>query len=146
MILNTNINKRIIDYIQFIFIEDLIKNHLLEFNNYLSNLMEINMKNNKIFKNSNNLIIEQNVNLKKQKIENEPFTSSLLHKDINNTILRNVHLGLLNNKCKNTTVKNNYYYFHYCQNPKIQDAGWGCAYRSLQTIISWYLLNGIKKV
>lgn len=30
-----------------------------------------------------------------------------------------------------------YDYHHYMQD-KFNDAGWGCAYRSLQTIVSWF--------
>lgn len=33
-----------------------------------------------------------------------------------------------------------YDYYHYMQD-KFNDAGWGCAYRSLQTIISWFKLQ-----
>ncbi|KAJ8922664.1 hypothetical protein NQ315_007696 [Exocentrus adspersus] len=38
-------------------------------------------------------------------------------------------------------VKGKYEYYHYCQN-KMDDNGWGCAYRSLQTLASWYKLQG----
>uniref|UniRef100_A0A7S2WQ21 UFSP1/2/DUB catalytic domain-containing protein n=1 Tax=Rhizochromulina marina TaxID=1034831 RepID=A0A7S2WQ21_9STRA len=34
-----------------------------------------------------------------------------------------------------------YEYYHYLQDG-LQDKGWGCAYRALQTIFSWYSLNG----
>lgn len=34
-----------------------------------------------------------------------------------------------------------YMYYHYLQG-KTEDKGWGCAYRSLQTIVSWYQLQG----
>ena len=37
-------------------------------------------------------------------------------------------------------VRGDYYYYHYNQDNFI-DAGWGCAYRSLQTLISWFILN-----
>ena len=33
-----------------------------------------------------------------------------------------------------------YAYFHYMQDG-VDDKGWGCAYRSLQTIVSWFRLN-----
>jgi hypothetical protein len=33
-----------------------------------------------------------------------------------------------------------YEYYHYMQD-KFNDAGWGCAYRSLQTIVSWFRLQ-----
>ena len=38
-------------------------------------------------------------------------------------------------------VRGPYEYYHYMQE-KYDDKGWGCAYRSLQTIVSWYRLNG----
>jgi hypothetical protein len=37
-------------------------------------------------------------------------------------------------------VKGNYEYFHYMQD-KFDDNGWGCAYRSLQTCVSWYRMQ-----
>lgn len=57
--------------------------------------------------------------------------------------LLNVHVGL-NSGIKNgnpVTVSGKYLYFHYNQN-QMNDSGWGCAYRSLQTIISWFQLQG----
>lgn len=38
------------------------------------------------------------------------------------------------------TVKGDYEYFHY-NHEGVSDAGWGCAYRSLQSVFSWFLLN-----
>ncbi|KAL7302958.1 hypothetical protein TKK_0004185 [Trichogramma kaykai] len=38
-------------------------------------------------------------------------------------------------------VQGQYAYHHYMQDG-IDDSGWGCAYRSLQTIVSWYRLQG----
>lgn len=35
-------------------------------------------------------------------------------------------------------VKGSYEYYHYCQDG-YDDKGWGCAYRSMQTIVSWIL-------
>eukprot|EP00850_Spirogloea_muscicola_P002976 SM000011S19154 [mRNA] locus=s11:1166090:1170192:- [translate_table: standard] len=37
-------------------------------------------------------------------------------------------------------VQGSYQYFHYMQD-RMDDNGWGCAYRSLQTIMSWFLLQ-----
>ena len=37
-------------------------------------------------------------------------------------------------------VRGDYHYYHYNQD-NFKDAGWGCAYRSLQTLISWFKLN-----
>lgn len=57
--------------------------------------------------------------------------------------LLNVHVGL-NSGIKNgtpVTVEGKYLYYHYNQQ-HMNDSGWGCAYRSLQTIISWFQLHG----
>lgn len=61
----------------------------------------------------------------------------------NNVPLINVHEGVkpTNNGGKVVLVKGNYEYYHYCQN-KMDDNGWGCAYRSLQTLASWFKLQG----
>mmetsp|Transcript_7988 Transcript_7988/g.11792 ORF Transcript_7988/g.11792 Transcript_7988/m.11792 type:complete len:510 (-) Transcript_7988:595-2124(-) len=54
--------------------------------------------------------------------------------------LRNVHQPLLSITSKDVGVKyaigGSYSYFHYGQEG-FDDKGWGCAYRSLQTIVSW---------
>ena len=42
-------------------------------------------------------------------------------------------------------TKNRYGYFHYGQQGK-NDSGWGCAYRSLQTLHSWYYFNSATTV
>ncbi|XP_036326954.1 probable Ufm1-specific protease 2 [Rhagoletis pomonella] len=58
--------------------------------------------------------------------------------------LVNTHVGLRPSGIvdgKQYLVQGNYYYYHYLQE-KMQDKGWGCAYRSLQTICSWFLLQG----
>jgi len=38
-------------------------------------------------------------------------------------------------------VRGDYAYYHYMQD-KFNDNGWGCAYRTLQSICSWFILNG----
>eukprot|EP01051_Picozoa_sp_SAG22_P002400 SAG22_NODE_105_length_20045_cov_23.373308_9_plen_633_part_00 len=53
--------------------------------------------------------------------------------------LLNVHEGLGPSGVKGGTrylVDGDYEYFHYCQD-RFDDNGWGCAYRSLQTLCSW---------
>lgn len=58
-------------------------------------------------------------------------------------------LRLLTPHCAVTGVKSSfvsavcggYAYHHYMQD-KFNDSGWGCAYRSLQTLCSWFLHNG----
>lgn len=42
-------------------------------------------------------------------------------------------------------VKGRYTYYHYNQD-NFNDKGWGCAYRSLQTIVSWLVWQGYSKV
>ncbi|XP_044256013.1 ufm1-specific protease 2 [Tribolium madens] len=64
-------------------------------------------------------------------------------KNPGNEPLINPHLGLrpTDNGGKVALVKGRYAYYHYCQN-KMDDNGWGCAYRSLQTLASWFKLQG----
>ncbi|CAG2105547.1 unnamed protein product, partial [Medioppia subpectinata] len=54
--------------------------------------------------------------------------------------LTSVHIGLKDSGTKSGQiycVYGDYTYHHYMQD-RIDDNGWGCAYRSLQTIISWF--------
>ena len=59
-------------------------------------------------------------------------------------LLKNVHVGLA--PPKNCTsiqmVSNDYDYYHYLVDG-INDTGWGCGYRTLQTICSWMNLATI---
>ncbi|XP_053399370.1 ufm1-specific protease 2-like isoform X2 [Mercenaria mercenaria] len=58
--------------------------------------------------------------------------------------LRNVHLNCPKSKVsggKQYTVRGNYTYHHYMQD-RFDDNKWGCAYRSLQTLVSWFKLQG----
>jgi hypothetical protein len=50
----------------------------------------------------------------------------------------NIHDSLT--KPNSQVVKGDYLYYHYLQDG-VNDNGWGCAYRSLQTLISHHLLN-----
>uniref|UniRef100_A0A6G1SJC2 Ufm1-specific protease 2 n=1 Tax=Aceria tosichella TaxID=561515 RepID=A0A6G1SJC2_9ACAR len=65
----------------------------------------------------------------------------LKNSDEQSGYLCNVHLDVLDKSGIKGGVKSvlegTYTYHHYLQD-RIQDNGWGCAYRSLQTIISWY--------
>uniref|UniRef100_A0A6S9SDF4 UFSP1/2/DUB catalytic domain-containing protein n=1 Tax=Chrysotila carterae TaxID=13221 RepID=A0A6S9SDF4_CHRCT len=71
-------------------------------------------------------------------------------------LLRNVHVGLGASGVKQGTpalVQGSYEYYHYLQwtghgqLPKpYDDNGWGCAYRSLMSIISWFRLQGYTAV
>lgn len=59
--------------------------------------------------------------------------------------LKNVHNGLENKHGvpggQFALVSGHYTYHHYMQD-SFDDDGWGCAYRSLQTIISWFRQQG----
>lgn len=60
------------------------------------------------------------------------------------SLLMNVHIGLKPSGVKEGQqylVQGNYYYYHYMQQ-NFNDNGWGCAYRSLQTLCSWFNLQG----
>ncbi|BFI30697.1 Ufm1-specific protease 2 [Marchantia polymorpha subsp. ruderalis] len=57
--------------------------------------------------------------------------------------LTDVHVGLINSGVsggRQSLVQGSYEYYHYLQD-RIDDNGWGCAYRSLQTIVSWFRLQ-----
>lgn len=58
---------------------------------------------------------------------------------------RNVHHAVLSRAPGGSrpisAVRGDYIYFHYLQDG-VNDDGWGCAYRSLQTLYSWFLLQG----
>ncbi|XP_061566038.1 inactive Ufm1-specific protease 1 [Cololabis saira] len=59
------------------------------------------------------------------------------------TLSTNVHMGLLNPPevaVKLSTIKGDYQYFHYgCDGQ--DDRGWGCGYRTIQTMASWLHYN-----
>jgi hypothetical protein len=58
--------------------------------------------------------------------------------------LMNVHLGLLKQTQSDVgdkyAISGDYVYFHYSHDG-IDDRGWGCAYRSLQTLVSWVTMQ-----
>lgn len=58
--------------------------------------------------------------------------------------LRDVHVGAPASRVRGGTkhlVQGSYAYCHYMQDG-FNDSGWGCAYRSLQTLWSWFALQG----
>ncbi|XP_046604368.1 ufm1-specific protease 1 isoform X1 [Neodiprion virginianus] len=61
--------------------------------------------------------------------------------DYSNHLLKNVHLGLSQPaNGESFFVTSEYEYWHYgCDG--VNDRGWGCGYRTLQTIISWIIKN-----
>ena len=99
---------------------------------------------------------------KKSKIENENFLKNLhikalitynlnpireiihLEKNNNSIHIKSPHLKI-NKEISSShiiraLIKGDYLYYHYNQD-NINDVGWGCAYRSLQTLFSWFTLN-----
>ncbi|MCO5602254.1 hypothetical protein L7F22_056383 [Adiantum nelumboides] len=58
--------------------------------------------------------------------------------------LRNVHINIPTGSGvvagRSSIVQGSYEYYHYLQD-NFNDNGWGCAYRSLQTIVSWFKLQ-----
>ena len=67
--------------------------------------------------------------------------------DLASSHLINPHLGLKSGIVDGTCVlvHGKYAYHHYMQD-RFDDNGWGCAYRSLQTICSWFKLQGYTTV
>ena len=60
--------------------------------------------------------------------------------------LRNIHKTAVDTSSSNTHgtlyfVRGDYDYYHYRQGG-LDDSGWGCAYRSMQTLCSWLHCNG----
>lgn len=56
------------------------------------------------------------------------------------TLLKDVHIGITSSGVSGghiSLVQGSYEYYHYLHDG-FDDSGWGCAYRSLQTIISWF--------
>ncbi|EJW85661.1 hypothetical protein WUBG_03430, partial [Wuchereria bancrofti] len=58
-------------------------------------------------------------------------------------LLQNPHLHIKSYKPKGKVyiISGSYNYHHYMQDG-INDSGWGCAYRSFQTLWSWFVLQG----
>uniref|UniRef100_A0A1J3HZW4 Probable Ufm1-specific protease n=1 Tax=Noccaea caerulescens TaxID=107243 RepID=A0A1J3HZW4_NOCCA len=58
-------------------------------------------------------------------------------------LLKDVHIGIPSSGVSEgvaSLIQGSYEYYHYLQDG-FDDSGWGCAYRSLQTIISWFRLQ-----
>jgi hypothetical protein len=56
--------------------------------------------------------------------------------------LINPHEGLESPKYPFIAITQGRYAYHHYMQDKFNDSGWGCAYRSLQTIVSWFRLQG----
>ncbi|KAE8655239.1 putative Ufm1-specific protease [Hibiscus syriacus] len=64
------------------------------------------------------------------------------------SLLKDVHIGIPRSGVSGgnvSLVQGSYEYYHYLQDG-FDDSGWGCAYRSLQTIISWFRLQHYSSV
>ncbi|XP_076903183.1 putative Ufm1-specific protease isoform X2 [Bidens hawaiensis] len=58
-------------------------------------------------------------------------------------LLKDVHVGIPSSGVNGgdlSLVQGSYEYYHYLQDG-FDDSGWGCAYRSLQTIVSWFKIQ-----
>ncbi|XP_053685272.1 probable Ufm1-specific protease 2 [Sabethes cyaneus] len=62
-------------------------------------------------------------------------------------LLFNPHVGVKRQLTEGrlSLVQGRYSYHHYMQDG-FNDDGWGCAYRSLQTLVSWFILQGYANV
>jgi hypothetical protein len=141
-----NIEKHMTDLLMFVNIDDLIASHCSVLEHFLTTAI-------KTTKDRTKPLLCQNVddrfiaNAEQNEITPSSFgyyakTLNKFHPDK----LRNVHFGALSLvPGRKYIVDPNYVYFHYNQD-NFKDDGWGCAYRSLQTIISWFVLNGQAKV
>ena len=68
--------------------------------------------------------------------------SSLMKKDSKNSnYLSSISLDFEGTPSSKYIVNGSYLYFHYMQD-SFNDNGWGCAYRSLQTLLSYFKCEG----
>nr|CAI5823820.1 unnamed protein product [Callosobruchus analis] len=94
-------------------------------------------------------LVTERMSLHQQLILNENFpmfrraNQFIICNNKGNELLMNPHVGVrtMDNGGNTCLVRGNYKYYHYCQNG-MDDSGWGCAYRSLQTLASWLKLQG----
>ncbi|XP_078435785.1 peptidase C78, ubiquitin fold modifier-specific peptidase 1/ 2 isoform X1 [Wolffia australiana] len=64
------------------------------------------------------------------------------------TLLKDVHIDISSRGVSGglvSLIQGSYEYYHYLQNG-FDDNGWGCAYRSLQTIVSWFRLQNYTSI
>ncbi|EFO24549.2 Ufm1-specific protease 2 [Loa loa] len=95
-------------------------------------------------------MVLRNHRAKLHRIFNLPFdkpilrpTQSLQFNPGTQKLLQNPHLHIRSYKPKGKVyfISGSYNYHHYMQDG-IDDTGWGCAYRSFQTLWSWFVLQG----
>ena len=127
----------------------------IPFNSIVTTKISIDEENKAISINKNNSIIS-NQNILQQNYHQTGFNIYSLNilqqpelQEEKSTYihLKSPHLSLEPSKTSSNSlkafVKGDYNYYHYNQD-NINDAGWGCAYRSLQTLFSWFILNTSK--
>ncbi|XP_055531670.1 probable Ufm1-specific protease 2 [Wyeomyia smithii] len=78
--------------------------------------------------------------------KNRPYfrkANAFRFRETNSKLLFNPHVGVKRQLTEGrlSVVQGRYSYHHYMQDG-FNDDGWGCAYRSLQTLISWFVLQG----
>ena len=84
--------------------------------------------------------------LKNPHLHAKPSNSNCLkfiqkyHQDFNMNLKSDFLFTFQVQNGKQSLVQGNYIYFHYMQD-NFNDNGWGCAYRSFQTIFSWFKLQ-----
>ncbi|KAL3342764.1 hypothetical protein AABB24_026681 [Solanum stoloniferum] len=79
-------------------------------------------------------------------IVGKKHSSSLVQKG--SSFLKDVHLTIPSSGVSGgvaSLVQGSYQYYHYLHEG-LDDSGWGCAYRSLQTIISWFKLQNYTSI
>lgn len=74
-------------------------------------------------------------------ILNKPLKKALRQKKLASVPSLEIPESLDFEDIKISACKPHYLYFHYLQDGE-KDDGWGCAYRSLQTLCSWFLMQG----
>ena len=137
-ILDIKPKKYYFDFLRFVFIDDLILNYPKTLSWFLKEIKNNKNFENKILSNEKNLFIKSS----QEKLQKTTLAFKFLKKkNFNPEKLRNVHLGICHQtNLQKYLVKPDYIYFHYNQD-NFKDDGWGCAYRSLQTLLSWQYLN-----
>lgn len=75
-------------------------------------------------------------------VEDFLMFTKIFHRKVN--LHHNLHYSICVDLVKGgeqTLVDGHYAYYHYMQD-NFDDNQWGCAYRSLQTLCSWFFLQG----
>jgi hypothetical protein len=135
------VHKAYMDQISFHFVDDFAANHLGILERFLIDFAKAPTgQPSALITNVDNRMLARK---EKNGFDAECFGSApRLSMRVHGNKLRNVHYPILNSvTLKKYLADPNYIYFHYTQDGA-RDDGWGCAYRSLQTIFSWFLLNG----